>query len=165
MAVLRTDYQDDILSDVNEKRKFQRIVNDDGSFSFEDVTVYSQEGDGFGAKELNEIGEAVNENTRKSIDFSAASALHSQIYTETGSFTLNDNIQNYKLIEVIMQYGATNWITTRLFRPSTLSQFPNIMDSVKTSMLECYYNMYISGTSVNIGAISNNTRILIRGIK
>ncbi len=98
-------------------------------------------------------------------DFRNAEALHIETITESKSYTLDKSISDYKLIEIIMQYGSSNWITTRLFRPSTLSQFPNIMDSAKTSLLECYYNMYINGKSVNIGAISNNTRILIRGIK
>lgn len=99
------------------------------------------------------------------VDFRNAEALHAETITEAKSYTLDKSISDYKLIEIIMQYGSTNWITTRLFRASTLSQFPNIMDSAKTSMLECCYNMYINGKSVNIGAISNNTRILIRGIK
>lgn len=98
-------------------------------------------------------------------DFRTAEALHIETITESKSYTLNKSISDYKLIEIIMQYGSSNWITTRLFRSSTLGQFPNIMDSAKTSLLECYYNMYINGKSVNIGAISNNTRILIRGIK
>lgn len=98
-------------------------------------------------------------------DFRNAEALHTETITEAKSYVLDKNISDYKLIEIIMQYGTTNWITTRLFRASTLSQFPNIMDSAKTSILECYYNMYISGNRINVGAISANTRILIRGIK
>lgn len=97
-------------------------------------------------------------------DFQNAEALNTEIITETGSYTLDKSISDYKLVEIIMQYGTTNWTTTRLFRSSTLSQFPNIMDSAKTSMLECYYNIYINGKSLNVGAISSNTRILIRGI-
>ena len=98
-------------------------------------------------------------------DFRNAESLHTEIITEAKSYTLDKSITDYKLIEIIMQYGSTNWITTRLFRSQTLGQFPNIMDSVKTSMLECYYNIYISGKNLNVGAISSNTRILIRGIK
>lgn len=98
-------------------------------------------------------------------DFRNAEALHTETITEAKSYVLVKSISDYKLIEIIMQYGTTNWITTRLFRASTLSQFPNIMDSAKTSILECYYNMYISGNRINVGAISANTRILIRGIK
>lgn len=108
---------------------------------------------------------AVNELNSALADFRNAEALHTETITEAKSYTLEKSIADYKLIEIIMQYGSTNWITTRLFRVSTLSQFPNIMDSAKTSLLECYYNMYISEKSLNVGAISNNTRILIRGIK
>ena len=98
-------------------------------------------------------------------DFRNAEALHTETITEAKSYVLDKNVSDYKLIEIIMQYGTTNWITTRLFRASILSQFPNIMDSAKTSILECYYNMYISGNGINVGSISANTRILIRGIK
>lgn len=61
MADLRTDYKDDILDlTQNTQRKYRMITNDDGTISFEDVTVYSQIGDSFGAAELNTIAEVVN---------------------------------------------------------------------------------------------------------
>ena len=118
--------------------------------------------------QLKEENESLQEEIEKLnsalADFQNAEALNAEIITETGSYTLDKSISDYKLVEIIMQYGTTNWITTRLFRSPTLSQFPNIMDSAKTSMLECYYNIYINGKSLNVGAISSNTRILIRGI-
>lgn len=56
MADLRTDYKDDILDiSVNEKRKYRQINNGDGTISLEDVTVYLQVGDNFGANDLNKI--------------------------------------------------------------------------------------------------------------
>ena len=116
-------------------------------------------------KEENESLQAKVEALNSALaEFRKAEALHTETITEAKSYTLEKSITDYKLIEIIMQYGSSNWITTRLFRSSTLSQFPNIMDSTKTSILECYYNMYISGKSLNVGAISSNTRILIRGI-
>lgn len=59
---LRTDYKDDILDlTQNTKRKYRMVTNADGTVSFEDMTVYSQIGDSFGAAELNEIANVVNE--------------------------------------------------------------------------------------------------------
>lgn len=59
---LRTDYKDDILDLAqNTKRKYRMVTNADGTVSFEDMTVYSQIGDSFGAAELNEIANSVNE--------------------------------------------------------------------------------------------------------
>lgn len=110
------------------------------------------------------LDEKITEINSALADFRNAEALHTETITEAKSYTLEKSITDYKLIEIIMQYGTSNWITTRLFRSSTLSQFPNIMDSATTSILECYYNIYISGKSLNVGAISSNTRILIRGI-
>ena len=57
---LRTDYKDDILdSSVNTKRKYNIIENEDGTKSLEDVSVYTQEGDSFGAVDINKTNQAV----------------------------------------------------------------------------------------------------------
>lgn len=62
MAVLRTDYVDDVLNTaVNTNRRFRMINNGDGTVSFEDVTDYTVEGDGYGATQINEQNEAINE--------------------------------------------------------------------------------------------------------
>lgn len=61
MALL-TNFKDDILdTEVNELRKYQMIENGDGTYSFVDVTTYSQEGSSYGAKEVNEERAAINE--------------------------------------------------------------------------------------------------------
>lgn len=61
MADLRTDYKDDLLdTSVNTQRKYNVVNNDDGTVSFEDATVYAQNGDTFGASEVNQIHAAVN---------------------------------------------------------------------------------------------------------
>ena len=61
MADLKTDYKDDILdTSQNTKRKYQMIDNGDGTVSFEDVTEYLQQGDSFGADDINDTNEEVN---------------------------------------------------------------------------------------------------------
>lgn len=62
--MLKTDYKDDILdTSVNTKRKYRQIDNGDGTFSLEDETKYTQEGDSFGATDINKINEEVNKLT------------------------------------------------------------------------------------------------------
>lgn len=59
---LSTNFKDDILNEsVNEKRKYQMTYNDDGTVSFTDVTSYSQTGSEYGAAEVNEERQAINE--------------------------------------------------------------------------------------------------------
>lgn len=59
---LKTTYKDDVLdTTVNTQRKFKMIQNEDGTVSFEDVTIYSQEGDSFGALDINATNEAICE--------------------------------------------------------------------------------------------------------
>lgn len=62
MSDLKIDYKDDVLNtEVNERRKYQMIQNDDGTVSFVDVTDYSQVGDSFGAVDINATNEKCNE--------------------------------------------------------------------------------------------------------
>lgn len=56
--MLRTDYKDDVFSG---NRKYQMVDNGDGSVSFIDVTQYEQVGDSYGASEINEQNEVINE--------------------------------------------------------------------------------------------------------
>ena len=63
MADLKTDYKDDVLDTTqNTRRKYQMINNQDGTVSFVDVTEYIQQGDSFGADDVNAITDAINKN-------------------------------------------------------------------------------------------------------
>ena len=57
---LSTDFKDDILDSSNYKRKYKQVVNNDGTFSFQDETTYQQVGSNYGAKEVNEERKAIN---------------------------------------------------------------------------------------------------------
>lgn len=62
MIELKNNYQDDVLdSEKNQLRKYNMIHNDDGTVSFVDATVYSQNGDNFGAKDVNDIVARIGE--------------------------------------------------------------------------------------------------------
>lgn len=64
MAVLPTDYQDDVLaSSMNGKRRYQLQLQDDGTYILNDVTIYDSVGSTFGAAAMNQICGAVNKNT------------------------------------------------------------------------------------------------------
>jgi len=62
MADLKTDFKDDIYQG---NRKYLQTKNEDGTVSFSDATQYEQEGDYFGANEINAISQAVNEAQNK----------------------------------------------------------------------------------------------------
>ncbi len=57
---LSTDFKDDILASQNSKRKYTQVNNSDGTVSFQDSTAYRQVGSSYGAKEVNEEREAIN---------------------------------------------------------------------------------------------------------
>lgn len=62
---LKTNYKDDVLDlTQNANRKYEEIENQDGSISFNDVTVYDEVGDTFGAADANSITRALTDTTR-----------------------------------------------------------------------------------------------------
>lgn len=68
MSSLRTNYKDDVFTG---KRKYSMSTNPDTTVSFEDETDYSQRGDTYGAAQINEANDIINNldnNTYKSTD-------------------------------------------------------------------------------------------------
>lgn len=57
MASLKTNYKDDIFEG---SRKYRIVNNADGTVSFSDETEYLQEGDTYGASDINEQNEVIN---------------------------------------------------------------------------------------------------------
>lgn len=57
---LRVDYSDDVYEG---NRKYNMVTNGDNTVSLIDVTTYSEQGDDFGAEDINATNEQVNTNT------------------------------------------------------------------------------------------------------
>ena len=122
---LSTNFKDDILADSNDRRKYTQINNSDGTISLQDSTAYKQVGSQYGAKEVNEEREAINNiYTNKLVtldeidlvtepgffvDAQAVKELNSkmpnQILVEFGSLP-NASV---KSIDANIPDGATNW--------------------------------------------------------
>lgn len=79
--MLKTDYKNDELNvEANTRRKYNMITNPDGTVSFEDVTSYNVVGDTFGAQDINETNEAINEASKalEEVDSKYAPISHNQ---------------------------------------------------------------------------------------
>ena len=66
--MLRTNYKDDILDSGETRRRYELVENQDNTVSLVDVTSYQQNGDTFGAADINATNTAVN----KCIDYVSA---------------------------------------------------------------------------------------------
>ena len=131
---LSTDFKDDILDSSNYKRKPRQVVTNDGTFSFHDETTYQQVGSNYGAKEVNEEREAINniyENKLVSLDDVA-------LVTEEGFFVdaLAVKELNSKLYETYID-------------PSTKSiciRFPKNRIQICAGTIRVYASLQQNGT-------------------
>lgn len=87
--MLKTDYKDDIIAN-GTKRKYTQTTNSDGTISLTDATEYQQEGDDFGAKDINDTNIVVNglkgvkSVTLKANEWTGSAAPYQQIVTVDG---------------------------------------------------------------------------------
>lgn len=126
---LKEDYLDDILdTSVNEKRKYRMINNADGTISLEDVTEYLQNGDNFGASDINITNKTVNEliamglNVRWNKESDYFEVLKDGEWVEVGYGGLQ------KKVLVLFNYGdamleASGGWSSYSYRPSESSGF------------------------------------------
>lgn len=108
---LSTDFKDDILASQNSKRKYTQVNNSDGTVSFQDSTAYSQVGSSYGAKEVNEEREAINNiyaNKLVTLD-------EIDLVTEPGFFVdaqvvkeLNSKIKNFNTDKTLWSGSVVN---------------------------------------------------------
>lgn len=93
---MKTDWKDDIFT----QRKIRLTENSDGTVTPEDATEYTQRGDSFGAKELNEIGTEINEVKKSVSDGKAlvAAAITAKRVATAATATFKEMAENIKKI-------------------------------------------------------------------
>ena len=107
--VLPVNFKDDILaSSMGGKRRFNLIQNDDGTYSLEDATDYTQTGSDFGAGQINATNQAVNEscdkaNVIETMDDIVANQANGMIAGAKAVAELNGNLPH-------IQSGSTGYI-------------------------------------------------------
>lgn len=152
---LRTDFKDDILDSSNYKRKYKQVANNDGTFSFQDETTYQQVGSDYGAKEVNEEREAINniyENKLVALDDVA-------LVTEEGFFVdaLAVKELNSNLVNINSKITTTN---ANLTKTNTVleNRKPIIVDSTAQGTVNWDTNSFLKAgiTYAFIVIVSSN---------
>ena len=148
MANLKTNYKDDVLNtEVNERRKYQMIQNDDGTVSFVDVTDYSQVGDSFGALDINATNEKCNE-----------------INNSLGSINSNlTNLIDYDTVEVKLNSMGVSVIPSKTGYVPFFATVNN--EGITNGIAKVYYSngtwaVKVYDATSNNGAILTNATIL-----
>lgn len=91
--MLKTDYKEDVFEG---NRKYKLISNQDGTTEIVDETAYTQEGDPFGANDINATNAAINRQehvtliTIKATEWAGSAAPYSQTVAVDG-VTAEDN--------------------------------------------------------------------------
>ena len=131
MADLKTNYKDDVLdTSKNEKRKFRMIQNDDGTVSFDDATEYTQQGDAFGAADINATNAKINEQNQSLDELSSVESIANSELSNIATFDTSSwddgayLIFNYyvgagSFFELLIKQGS-NIAITNLTRKSTV---------------------------------------------
>lgn len=169
---LRTDFKDDILDPSNYKRKYKQVVNNDGTFSFQDETTYQQVGSDYGAKEVNEEREAINNVYANKlvtldeidlvteegffVDALAVKELNSKIMTTNANLTkTNTVLENRKpiIIDSTAQ-GTVNWDTRSFLKAGVTYVFivtvsSNINSESYRQEINCALNNVNMGNNGN----------------
>ena len=142
---LRTDYKDDILdSSVNEKRKYNIIDNTDGTKSLEDVSVYTQRGDSFGAVDINKTNQAV-------LDLNSSLTDLQTVETDTYTSTyLNGELKVVKVRKVV----TINF-------PSLKGNMP-LRQSVLIVEMDAKYGIssVLGGANIRVPDANNNNEVV-----
>ena len=109
MADLKTNYKDDVLdTSKNEKRKFRMIQNDDGTVSFDDATEYTQQGDAFGAADINATNAKINEQNQSLTNLKKPAKGTKGILVNRGSHLTKDNLLIYTITTTDVLYSGGN---------------------------------------------------------
>lgn len=187
---LPVNFKDDILaSSMGGKRRYNLIQNDDGTYSLEDVTEYTQTGSDFGSGQINATNQAVNESCDKAdviddLEDVVANQANGMIAGAKAVATLNEDLAelNSKSIiesgqndnghyrkyadgtlEMWGRAGATVWITNTqgsIYYSNIIEiNFP--IASVSTANVNIYVES--SGVVWSVGAsYDNNTLAAFR---
>lgn len=177
---LSTNFKDDILADSNDRRKYTQINNSDGTISLQDSTAYKQVGSQYGAKEVNEEREAINNiyaNKLVSldeidlvteegyfVDAKAVKELNSKIKNFNTDKTLwsgsvinqnvelSDSIYNFRWIYIETEDGIVSPILIRKGKNTYLTGYgyPNSPTDIVTVGIKLTIN-----TATNINILSN----------
>ena len=166
MADLKTNYKDDVLdTSKNEKRKFRMIQNDDGTVSFDDATKYTQQGDTFGAADINATNAKINEQNQSLTDIGECVILGQTSSTsESNQIELPDDINNYKLL--ILMYLSTdgNILNTNIVPIKYFKQTKYRVVAIWTNTSLGAFAKYIDDTHINLYVRTQYSAVLI-GVK
>ena len=120
--VLPTNFVDDLLApSMGGKRRFNLIQNDDGTYSLEDVTDYTQTGSDFGAGQMNAINQAVNESCDKAnviddLDDVVANQASGMIAGALAVSKLISNLSGIGQVAEVGNYGTWNLPTSDYYQ-------------------------------------------------
>ena len=160
MADLKTNYKDDVLdTSKNEKRKFRMIQNDDGTVSFDDATEYTQQGDAFGAADINATNAKINEQNQSLTQLNEGSKLK-LLGNANGKASINISryIDDYSELLISVTLGNTPYRITINIPPAELvdSEITYQSGSRATASNGTVVNVSCSKKQVRLSAVIVN---------
>ena len=132
---LATNFKDDVLADSEQRRRYRIIENDDGTISLEDVTEYSQTGSKFGALEVNQERQAINDLDVNKINYTdivnalTSTATNKPLSAAQGK-SLSDRIGSLSSLTTSVKTSIVNAINSLM---SGKVNFTDIVNNLTTT--------------------------------
>lgn len=168
MADLRTNYQDDVLDASKNTARVYDLVDSNGTVvlagvHLEDKTVYTTEGDDYGAADINtqngKINELSNDLTELNNEIDITTQLISGYIAPSQSFVpiaTTDSISKYKYLDFMILYSNTVYdiktVPRGLFESNYVTT--RYSDSQKTMGVSFHYD---SANSISVGTDASVT--------
>lgn len=172
-AVLPTNFQDDILSEnMNNKRRYNVIQNSDGTISLEDATDYTQVGSNFGAAQINQTNNAINESADKNkiIDDIEDIVANTQPGMIAGALAVRELNSKCTIVENIPLSLNTNGYTNTTWaqkRGNEVKVYPQVIGvPVKNSTIATGFpspkeNIFVENTEFGIVQLDTSGKLLV----
>jgi hypothetical protein len=135
---LKENYKDDILdTSQNVKRKYQMENNGDGTVSFTDVTEYTQQGDSFGASDMNATNGKVN-----------------TLESDIGEINDNLTVQDYTATETVLALAIDEYIAQATISDSETKRINLIKSSLDWNMEITRIGSNYNGTVIKVSELA-----------
>lgn len=143
---LPVDFQDDVLdSSMGGKRRWKLLLQEDGTYILEDVTNYDTVGSTFGASQVNQISQAVNQSADKGDVLGTLSQVKSN--SDAKKIASANSLKELAVASNLKTYTTLNQLS--LSAPTTVEQIFSAMPDYSYVQIDANNSNAVTNMPIN----------------